>query len=465
MAYYDDSNIREMLYKKYIEPTKKTRPHRIGIEIEIPIVNMSGDAVDFEVVHKVTGKFMQRFDMKAEGIDDNGDVYLAVNDTGDSLSYDCSYNNLELSLACGDDLLEIADRFKTYYKALQEFFADYDHALTGMGVNPNKDVNNNIPVPSERYRMLFHHLHSYPKYKEVPMYFHHYPAFGTFASASQVQLDVDYKDLIRTIKAFSMIEPIKALLFSNSVIPDEREDMICVRDMFWENSTHGINPHNIGMYECDFDNVDELLSYLLSTSIYCVMRDGKYVNFEPVSFVEYLKLDRVDGEYYDRVDSRYKKISITPEAGDIDFLRTFKFEDLTYRGTIEFRSCCTQPIADSMTVGAFHLGLQSRLAQLEELLESDTVLYRHGYTAVELRHMFVRRKFPGYVDQDQLYDLITKVTDLAADGLRERGRGEEQLLKPLYDRIAGRTCPGLTMMERLAAGESMEKLIRDYGEI
>ena len=465
MAVIEDNNIKEILYNKYIEPTRQDRKHRAGIEIEIPIVNLSGDAVDFDVVHKVTSTFMARFDMKPVGVDDNGDVYLTDNDIGDSLSYDCSYNNLELSLACADDLLHIKDRFESYYSVLQELFAEYDHTLTGMGVNPHKDVNHNIPVPNERYRMLFHHLHSYPKYKQVPMYFHHYPAFGTFASASQVQLDVDYDDLIKTIRVFSLIEPIKALLFSNSVIPDEREDMICVRDMFWENSTHGINPHNIGMYECSFDSVDELLNYLLSTSIYCVMRDGKYVNFEPVSFSEYLKLDSINGEYYDSEDGRYKKITIIPEMRDIDYLRTFKFEDLTYRGTIEFRSCCTQPIADSMTVGAFHLGLQKRLDQLEDLLDKDTVLYRHGYTAVELRHMFVRQKFPGYIDQNKLYDLIERITDLASDGLCERGFGEEVLLEPLYDRIARRSCPGLDMMRRLADGESMESLIKDYGTL
>ena len=111
------------------------------------------------------------------------------------------------------------------------------------------------------------------------------------------------------------------------------------------------------------------------------------------------------GEYYDSEDGRYKKITIIPEMRDIDYLRTFKFEDLTYRGTIEFRSCCTQPIADSMTVGAFHLGLQKRLDQLEVLLE------------------------------------------------------------PLYDRIARRSCPGLDMMRRLADGESMESLIKDYGTL
>lgn len=35
--------------------------------------------------------------------------------------------------------------------------------LTGMGINPRYVVNQNVPVVSERYRMLFHHLSSYKK--------------------------------------------------------------------------------------------------------------------------------------------------------------------------------------------------------------------------------------------------------------------------------------------------------------
>ena len=40
--------IRQQLHKRYIEPTKKKREKYIGVEIEMPIVNLSKNAVDFE---------------------------------------------------------------------------------------------------------------------------------------------------------------------------------------------------------------------------------------------------------------------------------------------------------------------------------------------------------------------------------------------------------------------------------
>ena len=115
------------------------------------------------------------------------------------------------------------------------------------------------------------------------MYFHPHPEFGTFSSASQVQLDINYEDIPEVINTFSLLEPLKARIFANSVLLGEAEDYLCYRDILWENSTHGINPHNVGPYEYKFKDADELLDYIQSTSIYCTEREGKYVNFRPLS--------------------------------------------------------------------------------------------------------------------------------------------------------------------------------------
>lgn len=147
--------------------------------------------------------------------------------------YDCSYNNLELSLGREIELNTIQKRFNLYYSYLKKEFAKYDYTLTGMGINPYHNYNHNTPIQNGRYRMLFHHLHSYKNYN-LPIYFHPYPEYGTFSSASQVQLDVKYDDLPMTINAFSKLEPVKALLFSNSVLLGEHEELLCARDMFWE---------------------------------------------------------------------------------------------------------------------------------------------------------------------------------------------------------------------------------------
>jgi gamma-glutamylcysteine synthetase len=311
--------------------------------------------------------------------------------------------------------------------------------------------------------MLFHHLSSYPKYQDLPMNFHKYPDYGLFSSASQVQLDVDYEELPMAIRAFSRVEPIKALLFNNSVLLDDYEDLACCRDMFWENSTHGINPRNIGMFDCEIETVEDLENYITSTSMYCLERDGKYINFPPTPVMEYFGADHVTGEYYE--DGAYHEISFEPEIEDLAYLRTFKFEDLTFRGTIEFRSACCQPVSDVMTVSAFHLGLKQQLGELDTLLREDTVLYNHGRSATELRKLFVKRELPDFVEKDAVYGLAEQVLDLAKKGLRQRGFGEEEFLAPLYQRVRKRTNPAGKMLQELQGAADLETVILEYGTL
>lgn len=381
-----DNKLRQAIYDKYIAPTKTKRPDYIGVEIEMPVVNLNGQAVDEAVSISVAEKFTEHFGFTPDGHDSNGELTSSKHaPTGDILSFDCCYSNLELSFGKAVSLFEVKERFERYCKFLNSEFAKYNYTLTGMGVNPNADINHNKPIQNERYRMLYHYLHSYPKHtNEVAMRFHERPDFGTFTSASQVQLDVGYDELTDVINVFGLLEPYKALLFANSFLPDYPQ-YLCVRNMLWEHSMQGYNPHNVGMFAQKLSSVDELVDYIGTQSIYCTMRDGKYVDFTPVTIGEYFSKSSIDGEFYD--GGTYRKLSFSPENGDLAHLRTFKFEDLTFRGTIEYRSSCCQPLSEAMTVAAFHTGLKEKLSELKELVEKDTVIYSHGFSALELQDM------------------------------------------------------------------------------
>lgn len=158
-------------------------------------------------------------------------------------------------------------------------------------------------------------------------------------------------------------------------------------------------------------------------------------------------------------------IRFEPGPEDIRYLRTFKFENLTFLGTIEYRSICCQPIKDAMTAAAFHLGLRNRLHELYALLKSDHVIYHHGYTAGELRKMFVRKKLPSFVNKKDLFLLVEKVLCLGEEGLRERGLGEEVFLRPLFDRMERRTNPAKEMLDLREQSVPLEDIILSYGQL
>ena len=455
----------DALDARFFAPLRRKRTQRIGVELEFPIWNLKpGAATDFTAVHEATDEFLSRFAFTNLVHDDEGAIYRATDSaTGDELSFDCSYNTLELSFGPGESLIEIQSRFVLYYAALQKALGQHGHAVTGMGINPRWRENRPEPIGNGRYRMLLHHLKSYSKYGGSPR-FHDHPDFGLFSCASQIQIDTDEKSVVHAVNTFNALEPFKAVLFANSPF-GARNETLCGRDALWSRSLHGLNPHNCGMYGVTFRSLEDIAGYLKSTSIYCVERGERYINFAPVPLREYIGLGTVVGEYWDATAKCHRKCLIAPSPADIAWLRPFKFEDLTQRGTVEFRSVCEQPVREAFASAAFHAGLAERVDRLAELLEHDAVLYGHGYGAAELRGLMIRREWPSFVDRKALTVELHRILDLAEDGLKKRGLGETFLLAPLRRRADTLSNPALEQVKRLERGETIESIAADYGNL
>ena len=454
--------LRALLYEKYIAPTKRKRSHYIGAEIEIPTVNLQGGATDHRLTQRVFVQIMHQFGFKAQSYDRYGVCYSATNpDTGDNISFDCSYNNLEFSFGREDSIRALAERFKGYISFLNTKMEREHHLVTGMGVNPNHHANRKDYLTVPRYQMLEGYLRRGREWK-LPMYIHPYAGFGTYASASQVQLDVTEHELIDTLRAQNLLEPVKAVLFSNSWM-DTEPDLLCVRDLLWENSSHGINPHNIGMYERVPESIEELIDYLESTSLFCAQRDDIYCHFYPIPANEYFNRNRIEAEYY--WEGVYHQFEFEPEPEDLALLRTYKFEDVTFRGTVEYRSCCSQPFSEAFTVAAFHYGLAERTGELLELLGEDRVLYGHGYSPVEMRRLMNRRKWPEFIDRKALRTLCFRVLDLAKGGLLEHQKKDEEYLEPLYERADKLTSPARIFAEGLEQNRPVNEYVYRFSDL
>lgn len=452
-----NAEIEKAVYQKYIVPTQRPAKDYVGAEFELPIVNLKKQAVDFDVVHALARAFTEHFGFDGVSYDDAGDIYAAQNsENGDTLSFDCSYNTLELSFGKISDLHVIHERFREYYAFIQGFLTPHEHTLTGMGINPYRNYNRNEPIPNERYRMLLHHLNSHQKYGNG---FHAYPMFGLFSAANQVQLDVEEADIPTVINTFNKLEPLKSILFSNSPL----DGMYCSRDYLWKKSLHGLNPRNVDGYDRIIKDTSDIVSYIAQESIYCVMRNGRYIHFAPTPLNEYFAKERITGEQWN--GSAYESIDFEPQLSDLDYLRSFKFEDLTYRGTVEFRSVCTQPVSEIMTSPAFHAGLMQKRNELQQFLDCDTVLLNRSRSSEELRELFNRGAWPDGLAECDLQKLLFSVLDFAAEGLRVRGYGEEHFLSPLYHRAKHLFSPAKQMVDGLRSGVALEYYIKEYAKL
>ena len=125
--------LHEAIYQRYIEPTRRRRTRAVGLEFEFPIMNAEPKPVDFSVIHAVTEDFLRTFSFLHTRQDDAGHTYLAEEpETGDSLSFDCSYNTLEFSFGTEEDMKLLDQRFRQYYRFVQDELEKNGHHITGI---------------------------------------------------------------------------------------------------------------------------------------------------------------------------------------------------------------------------------------------------------------------------------------------------------------------------------------------
>ena len=446
--------MKNIIFERFIKPLNEEKGHFVGVEIELPIVNLRKGPVSFDLVHRMTEQFVSDRQFSKIQRDEDGWIYLAEHaETGDTLSFDCSYNTLEFSFGRSEDIHSVADRFYSYIDSVQAYFLPEEHTLTGMGINPAYRFNQSEPVANGRYRMLYDYLRSYSEYDDSTVPFHHFPSYGMFTAASQVQLDVTKDNVLEAINTFNRLEPLKALLFANSVW-DQNPDILINRDWLWVNSLHGINPHNVGLLRDELRTIDDLVNYISSMSMYCTERDGHYLYFRPMSVKQYFEQTKVTGYWHDQNGKH--SLVFTPQTSDIAYLRSFKYVDLTFRGTLELRSVCTQPIAESFASAAFHAGLMEMLPELTQLLQ-DADIYRQGLTPYVMRELLGRQSIPAFLDKKEVSELLIRILDLSRKGLYQRGFKEAHFLDPLYHRARGLTNPAKEM-----AGRNPEPFVLAY---
>lgn len=420
---------KELLKQRYYEPIKEQPELFVGIELEYPVVNLSGNATDVSLTKRLLAYLLDNFDFQADKYDsDNNPIQLIDKDSGDMILFEVSYNTIEFAFAKAERISEVEERLDTYLGIIQPYLQNDNHELQGWGVNPNWAKNDNRPVKSPRYEMLMDFL-GLSKAKNN-LFFHDYPEYGSFICGSQVQLDVSKTSYLRVLNAFNQIEGPKAVLLANSDFWGSDWDLALSRDVFWENSMHGVFKENAGVFPKVFKSEDDYFSYLSETAIFTAKRGDETYYFEPIRAKDYLSTPSVKAR-----SIHGEVVTIEPSEEDFKTHRSYQFQDLTTRGTVEFRSVCTQPFSATFAPAAFHLGLLVNLETLESILKDTSLFEVFDYDYLRIRCLFSKKE----ISKDD-FKLILPLTEAlltcAEDGLKNRGFGEEVYLAPLQERLA-----------------------------
>ena len=412
----------DLLKEKYMLPIKENPELYVGVELEFPIVNLAQQATDTAVA-KGLFSYLAKSDLgfETEEQDWEGNPVQLVNNSGDRILFEVSYNILEFAFAKAKTVQAVEAKFSAYLKVIQAYLRERGHELQGLGIHPNWHLNDNSAVRLPRYQMLLAFL-DLSKKKRNP-FFHSYPQYGSFICGNQVQLDVSRNNYLKVINAFNKIESAKAYLFANSEFSSENWDTKIARDIFWEQSMHGCFQENVGVNSHDFQSEEDFFAHLAQTAIFTAERKGKSLYFEPIRVVDYL-----DKKAILAYDIKGKEVEIEPKQRDLQLHRSYQYQNLTKRGTVEFRSVCTQKMENTFAPTAFHLGLIANLSKLDQLLADSLFLKKYGSDYRNLRRYFSRKQLAA-ADHDHISAFSRQLLECAEQGLIKRGYGEEKYLK------------------------------------
>ena len=409
----------KLLKEKYLSNMKEDSELFVGVELEFPIVETNGNKTNIEVTKNLFRTLANLSDFEVEKIDDDQNpIQLIHCSSKDRILFELSYNTIEFAFERARSINEVAKRFEDYLKIIQPILQENNHEIQGHGIHPLWQENDNSPVKIERYKMLMAFL----AMNGTGMKTHSYPSYGAFICGNQVQLDVRRDNYLRIINAFNKIEAAKAYLFSNSEFSAKAWDTKIARDIFWEESLHGYYKENVGIYPKDYQSEEEFFNNLARTAIFTATREGKSYYFKPIRVEDYLDQKEITAYTADGNEKIIK-----PVKEDLKQHRSYQFQDLTARGTVEFRSVCTQPLETTFAPIAFELGLFVELEKLENFLEDSSFFKNEEQDYRKLRKKY-SKKILSKEEKEAIQSFSKDLLDIAEAGLMKRGYGEEKFL-------------------------------------
>lgn len=418
----------DILKERYLTNIKENPDLYIGIELEFPIVNLEGGATDTRVTKELLARLNSDYSFIVERRDlDGNPIQLKASDSEDRILFEVSYNILEFAFEKAKIIQEVEIRFNHYLDIIQQILRKDHHELQGHGLHPFWKENDNQPVKYPRYQMLMQYLALSEKIGGD--FFHRHPDYGGYICGSQVQLDVSRENFIQVINAFNQIEAAKAYLFANSELITEDFNTRISRDRFWEESMHGLLVENVGVNPYDFKNEEDFFNYLNHTAIFNAEREGDTYYFPPIAAGEYLKQGQIKGYNLSGRESL-----VSPRSDDFHYHRSYQYQDLTTRGTIEFRSTCAQPLNRTFAPAAFHLGLLANLEEVTAYLKDCDFFKLEGRTYKDLRRKYSQIDLTQ-TEKDAIRSFASDLLQLAIKGLKMRKKGEERYLFPLVNEV------------------------------
>jgi gamma-glutamylcysteine synthetase len=385
-------------------PPDLNNPRTIGREAEYPVVTATGEAAD---VRRLWASLepLGDFRVRHDGNDPNR-LIISLEDDEVNYALEVGLGTVEVITGPCADLFELQATHEAAMQRLVQAAGQLDYRVLGYGIQPLTPPTLDLLTPKQRYQVL----------NEVMagawLWF-------TITGSDQVQIDISRSELVQMINFGNLMAPIIIALCANSPIWEGQLSPFCSAREGQVGQVYA-GKYRYGMIERPF--VD------LADFIETISRDTCLVRRENITYLPY---NRPFLTYLD-------------EHGP-DFSAYLVHEHYTWNSarartnhaTIELRPACQQPWTEHMAAAALGLGLIEAAPAIELYLAQQ--FGDRVWPVLRAYHQQVIAH--GLSAPQPAPDLLWHIVTLATEALKQRGRGEEIFMEPLFGRLARRLNP------------------------
>lgn len=433
----------ELIDKYFIQKFKDKDKLYVGIEVEMPLIHLDRTPVETSFVWKILTLLKNKFSFVMVRAVKEGIPYEAGCPAGDIFSFDTTYNTIEFSMNKERDLGITERRFYEYAEAIQDLAKRNGYLLCGMGTNPYALYADAAPLNTPAMLAKSEFLKKYTSHHEGAL-------FHAFCASTQTHVDASLEELPDVLNLLGRLHFADGLLFSNSMPLPVRvreqcpvlltipQGLTCFRDILWERS----EAPNTSAFEGEYRSLGEVAEHLKKLKLF-VVSDGRggFRPIRPTSFADYFSDEK------------------NPEK-DIVCFRSLEPVAPSRYGTVEIRMTCTQPLNEIFVPAAFYTGIVQKQNIVSERL---TQFFKENHISGSKAELRRRAVCGAYIaDLKKIRKFLWELTAIAEEGLKERGYGEERMLKPLKSRSDILMSPAKREMRLLEKGASMDQIFKEF---
>ncbi|HEO71733.1 MAG TPA: hypothetical protein ENN80_10770 [Candidatus Hydrogenedentes bacterium] len=405
--------------------------HRIGAELKFPLVNLGGTAANREMT-EVFWHYLaeQGWELVIDSFSGNPAGARTPGERNDHVaSCETGYCKIEFSLAHAADLFSLQRSIDMLPDLIAPFAERHTVRFLGLGIHPVTPPS--AALLAKQGRASFWDRVFPSNTVLTPEEGDDYLLF-TVNTASHVHVSIAPEAAVRAVNVMNGFSgPIIALTANSSVWRGDVSDYMCTAEKLWD--WWAPAEGRVGVPKRPFESTEDYVEAIAKLGPVYVNRDGHPITLRRYpTFLDYFGAEKAIGE-----DAEGNPVEVVPEPGDIETHNSCCWYNarISRYYTVESRVCDQQPQEALIVPAALALGLAFALDEGQEELDA--------YSWDDLRAARDAACKEGLEGESSMSMMVfaQRLLNIVETGLKRRGRGEEQLLEPLWQRLQQRTCP------------------------